>query len=336
MKYTEHYHLPQWVKEDRVMMEDFNQMCANVDAGLAGNDGRTRKGMEWLWRLAYNHFCTLQNTEPSPRQIGMFYQNPAKDAGGFTGLNVKDGFSFVGSGSVTPYIHNPDLYTEQLTSLKVVKGDLENSIPLTVQIDPPSAGVIRQFVLRGQFSNNTPNTPAPFRLTMNNQRTGEVEQSIDLDFADAGYSGVIINQFVRETLYFHGGDRYIMKLEPLAAVFDMEMNAIFSENTSADSLYNKQSLRGSHVMEEIEESSGGLLVLRCAMGGPTGKLTVEWDGRAIEPTAVRLLRHSDGRVIKEHLYFRDETIPAKTTFSLAFDCGTCGDFWLYDWGAILL
>lgn len=37
MNYTEKYHLPQWVKEDRVMMDDFNQMCADMEAGLNQN-----------------------------------------------------------------------------------------------------------------------------------------------------------------------------------------------------------------------------------------------------------------------------------------------------------
>ena len=30
MNYTEKYHLPQWKKEDRIMMEDFNRMCAEI------------------------------------------------------------------------------------------------------------------------------------------------------------------------------------------------------------------------------------------------------------------------------------------------------------------
>ena len=34
MNYTESYHLPQWVKDDRIMMEDFNQMCRDMEAGL--------------------------------------------------------------------------------------------------------------------------------------------------------------------------------------------------------------------------------------------------------------------------------------------------------------
>ena len=34
MNYTQNYHLPQWEKSDRVMMDDFNQMCAGIESGL--------------------------------------------------------------------------------------------------------------------------------------------------------------------------------------------------------------------------------------------------------------------------------------------------------------
>ena len=34
MNYTENYHLPQWVETDRVQMEGFNQMCADIDQGI--------------------------------------------------------------------------------------------------------------------------------------------------------------------------------------------------------------------------------------------------------------------------------------------------------------
>ena len=38
MNYTEKYHLPQWVKEDRIMMEDFNAAMAGIEKGL--NDSK--------------------------------------------------------------------------------------------------------------------------------------------------------------------------------------------------------------------------------------------------------------------------------------------------------
>lgn len=34
MNYTKNYHLPQWVKSDRIMMEDFNAMNSSIENGL--------------------------------------------------------------------------------------------------------------------------------------------------------------------------------------------------------------------------------------------------------------------------------------------------------------
>ena len=37
MHYTQHIQLPQWVETDRIMMEDFNQMCEDIESGLTSN-----------------------------------------------------------------------------------------------------------------------------------------------------------------------------------------------------------------------------------------------------------------------------------------------------------
>lgn len=37
MNYTTNYHLPQWVEEDRIMMEDFNEAMAGIDEGMSDN-----------------------------------------------------------------------------------------------------------------------------------------------------------------------------------------------------------------------------------------------------------------------------------------------------------
>ena len=34
MNYTTNYHLPQWAETDRIQMEDFNQMCSDIDQGI--------------------------------------------------------------------------------------------------------------------------------------------------------------------------------------------------------------------------------------------------------------------------------------------------------------
>ena len=35
MNYTQHIQLPQWVESDRIMMDDFNDMAAKIDEGIA-------------------------------------------------------------------------------------------------------------------------------------------------------------------------------------------------------------------------------------------------------------------------------------------------------------
>lgn len=45
MNYTENYHLPQWVKEDRIMMEDFNAAMSNLEAGLTKNRADAAAGI---------------------------------------------------------------------------------------------------------------------------------------------------------------------------------------------------------------------------------------------------------------------------------------------------
>ena len=35
MNYTKNYRLPQWVKEDRIMMDDFNAMNTSIESGLS-------------------------------------------------------------------------------------------------------------------------------------------------------------------------------------------------------------------------------------------------------------------------------------------------------------
>ena len=40
MNYTKNYRLPQWVKEDRIMMDDFNAMNTSIENGLTTAVGR--------------------------------------------------------------------------------------------------------------------------------------------------------------------------------------------------------------------------------------------------------------------------------------------------------
>ena len=45
MDYTKNHHLPQWVKSDRIMMDDFNQMCRDIEAGLNKTQSSASSGV---------------------------------------------------------------------------------------------------------------------------------------------------------------------------------------------------------------------------------------------------------------------------------------------------
>ena len=40
MNYTKNYRLPQWVKEDRIMMDDFNAAMASMESGMTRAEGK--------------------------------------------------------------------------------------------------------------------------------------------------------------------------------------------------------------------------------------------------------------------------------------------------------
>ena len=37
MNYTQNHHLPQWVKSDRIRMDDFNDAMASIESGMSAN-----------------------------------------------------------------------------------------------------------------------------------------------------------------------------------------------------------------------------------------------------------------------------------------------------------
>ena len=49
MEYTKNYHLPQWVKEDRIMMEDFNAAMSSIESGI----GRAQSSADEAAKLPY-------------------------------------------------------------------------------------------------------------------------------------------------------------------------------------------------------------------------------------------------------------------------------------------
>lgn len=351
MNYTENYHLPQWVKDDRIMMEDFNQMCENIENGLTGNaqtaesfrqngDAQDRLLMRRLLRLSYNHYLALQTVEPFPAQVGMFYQNPLVDSTGASGGSPWENAYFTGTGvgGYGPTEFFSQCILPNQTKMQTYRYSPENTTPLSAAICAPSATKLEGLSVTGTFSNNIPNAPAPFLLTLNNLDSGEIEQSLPLDLTQKAVSGGLSISDLPIKLYFHAGGHYLLKVEPVGdPVFDGTLEFTKTINCKVQGAGgNGASIIASRVLREREGSSMGLLILRCKAGGPTGQLTVKWDGKTLTPDYVRPCLNDQNLDLREMIYVRRDPIPAETSFSFRFDCGENGSCWFQDWGAILL
>lgn len=345
MNYTKNYHLPQWVKEDRIMMDDFNQMCADLEAGMTenaqgsaeakqGTSALDQKTLSRLRRLAYNHYCTVQDMDPFPWQVGVFHQNPAKDGSGVTGTSLWNGVCFAAQNPADMTLGGIGDYMEEAAQMNLVKNNLAACTPLKVNVCVPANAYMTRIDLSGNIRDNVPNTPAPAKLTLLNLDTGAVEvtQMLDIgqDFEFAGLANGFINCF----LAFHAGQHYQLQLEALAAVYNADLHLRHSDQTPLIPVYNDCAITAVHTIREHEGSSGGLVIVRGMVFGEG--LTVKWDGQLIPLHSTRTVRIPDGRWVREMAYFRSTPISAETTISLHYDNSVPGSFLFYDWGAVLL
>lgn len=350
MNYTEKYHLPQWEEADRVMRTDFNQMCADMESGLLRNaqaaeqfrengEAQGQLLMKRLLRLAYNQYLTLRRGDPVSDHPSMFYQKGIRDLPTTNAGGTWDGARFVssGTGGYTAETFFSQ-YVKAQSNLKLDKKFPAASRALEVEICTPGTTRLEKIGLGGSFSENTPHTPTPLLLTLVNQDNGEVEQSFPLEITFGGESGNTNSEVLDIILYFHVGTHYLLKIEPageLACSCDLRLTS----NTFTKVQGAGGGLTGfeiSHTIHGIEESSFGLFFVQCKAGGPTGKLTIKWDGREVAPDYVRPFWNDQGLELRQMLFIRRETIPKDTGFSVKFDCGAQGSLWFQEWGAILL
>ena len=116
MNYTTNYQLPQWVEEDRIMMEDFNDMAARVDEAL-GEQGETlaeqgvvlkSKGNCSMMQMTYKGNGGYGETQPNQLTFEvapqLFFVFSSSSIGVFFGgcsnfLTVRD--NFLASGNVS-------------------------------------------------------------------------------------------------------------------------------------------------------------------------------------------------------------------------------------------
>ena len=340
MNYTENYHLPQWEETDRVMRTDFNDAMLHIEEGLTvRREGESAlRGEAWnrLCRTAYNHYCAVSRIEPFPRQLGVFYQNTGTNTSGISGTIGIDGAVFAGKGRLQVTASNFADYVEQVTPLKMVKNKLSACTPLELHVRLPAAVKLMRFVIGGTYSNNAGGSD-PCRVCVINQDTGETEWENEKVLGITSSGGTTFRLDIDLNVFLHAETDYTILIRPLAAIYDGSFDYLNAPSYTILSCYrNNGVMTASRTMTEPEGSTGGMMILRCQSGGTGGTLEAAWDKEPLEPSVTRTILDDRGREMQEIIFLRDKPVPPETVLEMKFTCNEGGDFFLYDWGAVLL
>ena len=345
MNYTENYHLPQWDETDRILRKDFNQMCANIETGLSrtaqaaedvGQTGDVRNALltNRTHRLAYNHFCMVQNMEPKPIQTGVFYKDVTKDLASVTGAMNWMGACFAGKTDVQLTAEMLVACYQEITPMKLTKGALGSATPMTGSFTPPASGAVSRYSLVGSYYRKTSNvTSTKLELILTNRDTGSVEQKLEIDFPIT-QENATFGWICGDQIKFVGGVNYLITIRPTEDVCDMTLG-ISIGGKSVSTVTNEGIVSASYSIHEPEGGQGGMAILRCQVSGEGGKLTFSWDGMELEPAFIRLGGLGNGRVTQDYVFLREDKIPADSTLSMKFECNTGGNFLFHGWGAML-
>ena len=361
MDYTKNHHLPQWVKSDRIMMDDFNQMCRDIEDGLNEAQSNASSGvtnvqnnlnaaeerlsaqiaqasqaaqnatLDGLRRAAYNHLY-LAEVQPGLRQAGLFFQGFDKASNAaLAGTLPCDNYLWFCNGAAAL-----DFDTHVRPTVGVVQA-LKNSDTFEMVYTLPYSAILRSVHLRGGYSdNNTNNRTKPYTLWIYNKDNGqllmEARGSFDLGNTSMEYSNVF---FIPVNQIFHKGNyRFRIKLDRL----DFKPNVTFVP--SGAGAMDIQGLKTANVstaqtLTANEVSAGGLAVVQYTAWGAGGSPSMVWDGVNLQPAATRQIVNNQGFAVTEAEFRRYGSIPARSSLTLNMACASGGEVCLYRWGGVL-
>lgn len=323
------------------MMEDFNAMCADIEAGLNSNleavhqAGADQTALaETLWkglcRSAYIHYCNLAAAEVTPWQIGFFRQvmNGETLPENVTGMLQEDGFCWLSGGTE---LKGADIFAALSPHvLRFTKDVMSSCITMLAAFTSPGPGWITGVSVNGYYNESTGR--AKVHLTFTNVTTGEVLVNTDTTLGlKAGSGGGTYSLGFRARL--HTGQKYRLEVQPLEASCTGDFTI---ERVSASAISGTGAASVLHTFREEETSQGGLVLVRYAACGQTPALSLRWDGQTLQPLRTRAITDSQGRALSETEFCRSTPVPKDSSLQLNLSCPKGGDLALYEWGAVLI
>ena len=345
MDYTKNYHLPQWKKDDRIIMEDFNAAMAGIEDGLDQASREARAAAQTanaavtpasfqsgLLRAAYNHYWLLSCQDALPWQIGVLRQSFAEGAGGSTtGFMQRGDRVWTGNGEEELTLEHVRSSFSQVQAMSPTQGTM------ILEFTTPHPGRLVQVLVNGRTVNHG-GDPGDCTLRLLNRTGGgagvlEEEQRSSFNFAtgsSAGYFKLPVD------LVVHAGQKY--RLEIVMDNLDAQPSFSTSRSIECLTFVGVQVPGASAVcrLQTDEKSQGGVALAYYAYSGAEPALTLNWDGTVLSPCHLRTVTDAQGRTLREAEFRRTTAVPVSSTLTLQVNCPAGGDVSLYELGAVLI
>ena len=356
MNYTKNYHLPQWIKSDRIMMDDFNEMCRNIENGLSERNqtvdnlsgqitnvsntlsqqisGKAAESatFERFCRAAYNHYHLAALCAPFPRQMGVFHQSFEPENVTVPGMTRWDGFCYMGKG--TKNVTVKEFYDALTVEANMTVNNNFSVTPLSVRFTPTMPGVLKKFRLTGRyFCPQQVVEGGLCRVTLHNLSTNKTEVSYTFSLnMGVGFDGRG-PRTVEMNVPFHTGYDYRLKIEPLSNNYTLSYVPMFDNEFQVE-LLDLPSASITRVVP-CEPCGGGIVLVRFLPYGTGRTITLSWNNASVPVHATRTITDERGRTFQEMEFRKSWAVPANSTLRLDLRCSN-GGIALYSWGAAFI
>ena len=341
MDYTKNYHLPQWKKEDRIMMEDFNAAMADIETGLgqaskkADDIAQAAAPLEsmygGLFRAAYNHASLLMEKKQHPRQSGALYRSFDAEAGSELPENTVQRPHCAWVSNTGPALNMDNIRASMKKISDISVKNNCNSLVLTFTAS--GSGWLTGIRMYGHISNSS-GSPGDCTIRLTDLGTGKAEEQRDSFHFPAAYNETTPRS-VKANFTLKGGQKYRLEviLDDLRANPDLEFST-----ASGDGLLligaQAESLSIPWVLPLEESALGGLALVRCQFQGTAGNLRLNWAGQALTPHRLRTVTTGDGKALLEAEFRRSTPLDAgNCSLTFTITCPKGSDLELYAMGA---
>ena len=350
MNYTKNYHLPQWVKEDRIMMDDFNRMCADMEAGLTQNaasaaaaDAKAAaastkaateaarvsgeaesRAFDRICRLAYNHYRAAQTVSPFPRQLGVFHLNTKLSGEGLTDMLPFQEWYLMSNAVNLDATGLFDLFQTQQNFLL----NSSTKQPLIATFTAPFCGVIHELTLFLSSANEN------LGLDYNcNAKITDLAEGREVSSFRWILTAKKSNHTHAIELPIRQGHQYRLEVAPFEHKSEELRGRLVKTGLSFTRMFTGESASASHTFQNPAENLG---LVAAASYKPSGDCAQPRLFIGSEEVPVWWTRTAENGRDREIVFRRNKPVRNGDTVRLQFSCGTGGTLELYDWGVMLL